>query len=94
MRPEAADVAAAGRHFDECIGPANVEASTRGGYQAAWRTVLTWGIAHDSVHTDDPSNPQGIGVGAAHGGMRRGYYQERVVQHSRIVTGAAPRGGQ
>jgi hypothetical protein len=27
-----------------------VEASTRGGYQAAWRTVLTWGIAHDSVH--------------------------------------------
>ena len=27
-----------------------MEASTRGGYQAAWRTVLTWGIAHDSVH--------------------------------------------
>ena len=36
--------------FDECIGPAKLEASTRGGYQAAWRTVLTWGIAHDSVH--------------------------------------------
>ena len=33
--------------FDECIGPAKLEASTRGGYQAAWRTVLTWGIAHD-----------------------------------------------
>jgi hypothetical protein len=29
--------------FDECIGPAKLEASTRGlgGYQAAWRTVLT-----------------------------------------------------
>ena len=36
--------------FDECIGPAKLEANTRGSYQAAWRTVLTWGIAHDSVH--------------------------------------------
>jgi hypothetical protein len=36
--------------FDECIVPAKLEASTRGGYQAAWRTVLTWGVDHDSVH--------------------------------------------
>jgi hypothetical protein len=32
--------------FDQCVGPASLEASTRRGYQAAWRTVLTWGIAH------------------------------------------------
>ena len=36
--------------FDECVGPAKLEASTRQGYQAAWRTVVTWGIAHESVH--------------------------------------------
>ncbi len=32
--------------IDQYVGPASLEASTRRGYQAAWRTVLTWGIAH------------------------------------------------
>ena len=27
--------------FDQCVGPASLEVSTRRGYQAAWRTVLT-----------------------------------------------------
>ena len=35
--------------FDECVGPARLEASTRRGYQASWRAVLTWGIAHECV---------------------------------------------
>jgi hypothetical protein len=35
--------------FDQCVGPASLEASTRAGYQAAWRTVLTWGIAREAV---------------------------------------------
>ena len=35
--------------FDQCVGPASLEASTRRGYQAAWRTVLTWGIAHRAL---------------------------------------------
>jgi hypothetical protein len=35
--------------FDGCVGPARLEASTRRGYQASWRAVLTWGIAHECV---------------------------------------------
>jgi hypothetical protein len=35
--------------FDQCVGPASLVASTRRGYQAAWRTVLTWGIAHKAL---------------------------------------------
>ena len=35
--------------FDQCIGQASLEAFTRVGYQSAWRTVLTWGIAHEAV---------------------------------------------
>jgi hypothetical protein len=35
--------------FDQCVGPASLEVSTRRGYQAAWRTVLTWGIAHRAL---------------------------------------------
>ncbi len=35
--------------FDQCVGPACLEAFARAGYQAAWRTVLTWGIAHEAV---------------------------------------------
>ena len=35
--------------FDQCVGPASLEASTRRGYHAAWRTVLTWGIAHRAL---------------------------------------------
>jgi hypothetical protein len=35
--------------FRECVAPASLEASTRRGYQAQWRTVLTWGIAHGVV---------------------------------------------
>ena len=35
--------------FDECVEPAKLEASTKG-YQAAWLTVVTWGVAHESVH--------------------------------------------
>ena len=35
--------------FDQCVGPASLVASTRRGYHAAWRTVLTWGIAHKAL---------------------------------------------
>ena len=44
--PSVAQLAAV---FDECVGPAKLEASTRKGYQAAWRLVITWGIAHECV---------------------------------------------
>jgi hypothetical protein len=44
--PSVAQLAAV---FDECVGPAKLEASTRKGYQAAWRLVLTWGIDHECV---------------------------------------------
>jgi hypothetical protein len=37
--------------FDECVGPARLEASTRRSYQASWRAVLTWGIAHECVES-------------------------------------------
>jgi hypothetical protein len=36
--------------FDQCVGPASLEASTRHRYQAAWRNVLTWGIAHQLLN--------------------------------------------
>ena len=36
--------------LDECVGPTELEASKSLGYQAAWRTVVTWGVAHESVH--------------------------------------------
>jgi hypothetical protein len=42
--------------FDQCVGPASLEASTRRGYQAAWCTVLTWGIAHQAVGQLMPMN--------------------------------------
>jgi hypothetical protein len=35
--------------FDECVGPATLEAGTRRSYHASWRTVLTWGVAHEAV---------------------------------------------
>ena len=44
-----ASVAQLAAVFQECVAPASLEASTRRGYQALWRTVLTWGIAHEIV---------------------------------------------
>ena len=35
--------------FDECVLPAQLQQSTRAGYWSSWKTVLTWGIAHDEV---------------------------------------------
>ncbi len=35
--------------FRKCVVLASLEASTRRSYQAQWRTVLTWGIAHGVV---------------------------------------------
>lgn len=35
--------------FQECVAPACLEASTRKGYQAMWRTVVTWAVAHEVV---------------------------------------------
>jgi hypothetical protein len=37
--------------FDECVlpSPAQLQQSTRQGYWSSWRTVLTWGVAHDEV---------------------------------------------
>ena len=35
--------------WDESMGPAQLEASTRAGYQTAWRLVVTWGIAHKNL---------------------------------------------
>jgi hypothetical protein len=35
--------------FDECILPAQLQHSTRKGYWSSWKTVLTWGVAHDEV---------------------------------------------
>jgi hypothetical protein len=35
--------------FEECVGPAQLEASTRSNYHAFWRLVITWGIAHECV---------------------------------------------
>ena len=35
--------------FEESIMPAALQPGTRGGYQAAWKTVLAWAIAHESV---------------------------------------------
>ena len=37
--------------FDECVGPARLEASTWRSYQASWQAVLTWGIAHECVES-------------------------------------------
>lgn len=38
-----------GGSFQECVAPDSLELSTRKGYQALWRTVLTWGIVHEVV---------------------------------------------
>jgi hypothetical protein len=35
--------------FDECVLPAQLQQSTRAGYWGSWKTVLSWGIAHDEV---------------------------------------------
>lgn len=37
--------------FDECVLPAQLQQSTRVGYWGSWKTVLSWGIAHDEVRS-------------------------------------------
>ncbi len=44
-----ASVAQLAAVFKECVGPAQLEASTRSNYHASWRLVITWGIAHGCV---------------------------------------------
>jgi hypothetical protein len=44
-----ASVAQLSAVFDECVALAQLDASTRSNYQASWRLVVTWGIAHDCV---------------------------------------------
>jgi hypothetical protein len=44
-----ASVAQLAAIFEECVGPAELEASTRASYHASWRLVVTWGIAHECV---------------------------------------------
>ena len=44
-----ASVAQLSAIFEECVGPAELEASTRTNYHASWRLVVTWGIAHECV---------------------------------------------
>lgn len=46
--------------FDECLGPAQLEASTRAGYQALWRLVVTWGIAHKCLQNLLPMSRETI----------------------------------
>ncbi len=41
-----ASVAQLAAIFEECVGPAQLEASTRSNYHASCRLVITWGIAH------------------------------------------------
>ncbi len=35
--------------FDECIILAQLQQSTRSIYWGSWKTVLSWGVAHDEV---------------------------------------------
>ncbi len=35
--------------FNESVLPAQLQPSTRAGYWSSWKTVLTWGVAHDEV---------------------------------------------
>jgi hypothetical protein len=35
--------------FDECVMPAQLQQSTRVNYWGSWKTVLTWGVAHEEV---------------------------------------------
>jgi hypothetical protein len=35
--------------FNESVLPAQLQQSTRAGYWSSWKTVLTWGVAHDEV---------------------------------------------
>jgi hypothetical protein len=44
-----ASVAQLAAVFDECVGPAQLEALTRSIYHASWRLVITLGIAHECV---------------------------------------------
>ena len=36
--------------FSDQVAPAQLEASTRGGYYRAWRMVVTWGVSHGEAH--------------------------------------------
>ena len=44
--------------YKESVGPSQLEASTRRAYQAAWRLVVTWGIAHECVELLMPMTKQ------------------------------------
>ncbi len=35
--------------FDECVMPAQLQQSSRVNYWGSWKTVLTWGVAHEEV---------------------------------------------
>jgi hypothetical protein len=37
--------------FDECVLPSQLQQSTQAGYWGSWKTVLTWGIAHEEVRS-------------------------------------------
>ena len=42
--------------FKECIMPTQLQQSTREAYFTSWRTVLTWGVAHEEVQSLLPMN--------------------------------------
>jgi len=44
--------------FDECVLPAQLQQSTRQGYWGSWKTVLTWGVAHEEVKSLLPMTQQ------------------------------------
>ncbi len=35
--------------FDECVLPTQLQQSTLQGYWGSWKTVLTWGVAHEEI---------------------------------------------
>ena len=70
--------------FDQCVGPASLEVSTRRGYQAAWRTVLTWGIAHRALGQLMPMSKvtlKALTQELLMVGCAAGTNKKRVVQH-------------
>ena len=44
--------------FDECVMPSQLQQSTRINYWGSWKTVLTWGVAHEEVKSFLPMNQE------------------------------------
>jgi hypothetical protein len=67
--------------FDECVLPSQLQQSTRIWYWGSWKTVLTWGVAHEEVQSLLPMTQETLKAITQEMLMRCGNHSEPVVGH-------------